>query len=80
VNIFIDSTFRIVPENFHQCMIIMIFSKAHKTCVPILYILLQSRKQCTYYHAFQLVICASNWQTKATTVTADFEQALLTAI
>jgi len=60
-------------------MIIMIFSEAHKTYVPIFYILL-SRKQCTYYHAFQQVICASNWQIKAKTVTADFEQALLKAI
>jgi len=41
VNTFIDCTFRIVPQNFYQCMILMIYSEVRKTYVPIFYILLQ---------------------------------------
>jgi len=80
VNIFIYCTFRIVPRNFHQFIIVMTYSEGHKTYAPIFFILLQSRKQTTYYHAFQQVICASDWTIKAKTITADFEQALLKAI
>jgi len=40
VNIFVDCTFRIVPKGIHQCIVIMIYSNACESYVPIFYILL----------------------------------------
>jgi len=80
VNIFVDCTFRIVPKGFHQCMVIMIYADAYKSYVPIFYILLQNRKETTYFHALQMVISATNWQLRGKTMTGDFEMALMNAI
>jgi hypothetical protein len=80
VHVFIDCTFKCVPKGFTQCMILMIYSPATQMYVPIFWTLLQSKKQAAYYHALQMMICASNWQLEALTYTADFEVGLMNAI
>ena len=80
VNTFIDCTFRVVPKGFTQLMIIMVYSKAHEHYVPVFYILLQSKLEKAYYHAIQQAICASDWLFEASSVTCDFEHALINAI
>lgn len=80
VNIFIDCTFKVVPSAFMQLMIIMVYSKHHDLYVPVYYILLQSKKEDSYFNAIEQAINASNWKLEALTVTCDFEMALINAI
>jgi hypothetical protein len=78
-NVFLDCTFKVVPKGFSQLLIVMIFSKAHNYYVPVYYILLQSKKENAYMYALQSVISSSDWAFNASSVTCDFEQALMTA-
>jgi hypothetical protein len=80
MNTFIDCTFRIVPKGFYQLMIIMVYSSAHETYVPVLYILLQNKKEHTYLRALTEAEFAANHHLRPKTVTCDFELALINAI
>lgn len=80
VNTFVDCTFRIVPKGFYQLMIIMIYSAAHQTYVPVLYILLQNKKEQTYLRALTEAEFAANHYLRPKTVTCDFEIGLMNAI
>jgi hypothetical protein len=42
--------------------------------VPVLFVLLQSKKTNAYYHALQQYIRVSDWKLEAKTFTSDFEQ------
>ena len=55
----------------------MTYSRAYQTYLPFMYILLQSKKSLTYWHALNQAIAASDFQLRTDSVTSDFEQALL---
>lgn len=80
VNLFIDCTFRVVPAGFKQLMIIMIYSAAHKTYVPVFFVLLQSKTQLGYWNALNQVIIAAGFEVDVKSVTCDFEIALINAV
>jgi hypothetical protein len=77
--LFIDGTFRIVPQGFYQLLIIMIHSRAHNVFVPVWFVLLPNKTEDIYHNALQTIISASNWKLEASTVTCDFEAGLLAA-
>jgi hypothetical protein len=77
---FIDCTFKCVPKNFVQCMIIMIFDEGTQLYVPIFYILLQSKFEEVYTTAINLCAASSPGFKKAKSVTCDFERGLMNAI
>ena len=60
VNAFIDGTFRVVPKGFFQLLMIMIYSKAHDTYVPLFHILLPNKAESTYKRALEEVALATN--------------------
>jgi len=77
VNLFIDCTFKICPRGFAQCLIMMIYSAAHDTYVPVFFVLLESKSELVYYHALEQCIGATNWKLDAATVSCDFETGLM---
>jgi hypothetical protein len=79
-NLFLDCTFKVVPKGFSQLLIVMVYSRAHCSYVPVFYILLQSKKENTYFYALQAAISATGWRLDACSVTCDFEQALISAV
>jgi len=77
VPIFVDGTFFEVPEPWKQSLILMIHSPTHDMYIPIWYVLLPNKLESTYWHAFNQIIAASNWQLDAATMTCDFEKAII---
>ena len=55
----------------------MTYSRAYQTYIPFMFILLQSKKSLTYWHALNQAIASSDFQLRTDSVTSDFEPALL---
>lgn len=80
LNVFIDCTFAVVPRGFQQCMVIMVYDRASQLYLPIMYILLQSKKKLAYLHAMHQAIVATNYTLNASTVMHDYEINLIKAV
>ena len=80
LNTFVDCTFKIVPIQFYQCMIVMIYHRLTGLYIPVFYVLLQGKQENDYYHAIQMVICACDWKFEWASVTCDYEKALQNAL
>ena len=80
VQIYIDSTFRIVPHPFYQCLIIMVFDTQTKSYVPVIYMLMTGKSENLYLHALHWIIVKSGWSIEPFSVTCDFEKALHNAV
>ncbi len=78
-NIFIDCTFRIVPRQFHQLLIIMVYSKSLKIYIPVFYVLLQDKSEKTYKLAFKNILDALETRIDCETITTDYESGLINA-
>jgi len=77
VNLFIDCTFKCCPRGFSQCLIMMMYSSAYDTYLPVFYVLMESKCELVYYHALEQCIGASGWKLDANTISCDFETALI---
>ena len=51
VQVYIDGTFRIVPNSFYQCLIVMVFDVQAEIYVPVTYVLMTSKTESLYWHA-----------------------------
>ena len=80
MHLFFDCTFTMVPHGFMQLLIIMAFDPSTNLYVPIWYILLQSKKELTYWHAINNAIVFSDWKMEALSCTSDFERGLINTI
>jgi hypothetical protein len=76
----LDGTFRCVPRQFKQCMILMVYDDETGLYVPIVYTLLQDKTQWTYWHMLHLILVATECKFEPSAITIDFEPALLNAI
>jgi len=76
---YVDCTFRIVPNPFYQCLIIMIFDTSLQIYVPVAWILMTGKTDECYWQAF-------NWLTNAVPrmdpsfIGVDFEKAFFTQV
>lgn len=80
VNIFVDCTFKVVPAPFDQLMVLMIYSAAYNSYIPVFFVLLQGKSTFMYWNAINQIIVAAGWEVTVKSVTCDFEQALIRAI
>jgi hypothetical protein len=80
VSAFVDSTFRCVPDPFDQCLVLMIYDQYHKCYVPVFHVLMQTRTELAYWHAFNQIVAATDFKFELRTITSDFEAAELNAI
>ena len=60
VHVFVDCTFSYVPKGFTQCLVIMAHDKLTSMYVPIFYVLMQSKMEAAYKHAFRLCSVATD--------------------
>ena len=79
-NMFFDATFSCTPKGFYQCLILMIYEPATKLYLPVMYILMQSKKYLAYYFALHGIIVASEWTATARSITFDFETGFQQAV
>lgn len=61
-------------------MIVMVYCVGYRMYVPVFHVLLQSSTEFCYWTALHHVIIAAEWEVTVTTVTGDFEMALVNAI
>ena len=80
VNVQIDGTFKIVPNPFYQCLIIMVFDVQTSVYVPVIYVLMTGKSENMYWHALHWVYVCSNWKLDPFSVTCDFEAGLQKAV
>lgn len=79
-NIFIDATFRCVPREFDQLLILMVYSKPRKYYFPCFYVLMQEKTQQAYELVFQRILEALKMnKMDVATLTCDFEKAMVNA-
>lgn len=80
LTLFIDGTFSVVPKGFSQCLIAMVYDPSVDVYVPLLYVLVNSKSQETYWRVLEQLIMASDRQLEPRDVTCDFELALINAV
>ena len=74
VQLYIDSTFNIVPDPFYQCLIVMAFDETLGVYVPVLYILITTKTHWLYWNALHCVIVAKMRRLDPFSVTFYFEK------
>ena len=77
LDLYIDATFDCCPKPFYQCLIVMIYLQETKVYLPVLYILMTSKKQELYCHALNHVVSLSNWHLNVNSYTTDFKIAIM---
>ena len=80
---FIDGTFYICPSEFAQMLNILVYSKAHDMYVPMWRILITGGTEIMYrsaFHEVKMVHLRYQAPLELTTVTVDFETALMNAV
>lgn len=60
--IFVDGTFRVVPREFCQCLVIVSFDKSAGLYVPCIWALMTSRTETMYWLLFQEIIGLLDWK------------------
>ena len=80
VQLYIDGKFNIVPDSFDQCLIIMAFEETLRVYVPVMYILMNVKTHCIYWHAVHWVIVATKCSLHPFSVTCNFEKPLYNAV
>ena len=80
VHLFVDCTFSCVPRGFSQCLVIMAYDQSTTMYVPIFYVLMQTKQEAAYKHAFRLCSAAANDKMDIVNATCDFEKGLINAL
>lgn len=80
VHLFVDCTFSCVPKGFTQCLVIMAHDKSTSMYIPIFYVLMQSKKERAYKHAFRMCVAATEDTMDIIDATCDFEKAIMNAL
>ena len=74
-----DGTFRVVPKGFYQLFMLMFYLEAYDMYVPTVYILLTGKLEKLYTAALDAVVLAVDNRLQLSTITQDFEQAIINA-
>jgi hypothetical protein len=77
---YFDCTFAVTPKPFTQTDVLMVYDEGVDHYVPVVYALLDSKHQHTYFHLLHLIIVLSDWRFEPATLTCDFEIGLINAV
>lgn len=80
VHLFVNCTFSCVPKGFTQCLVIMAHDKSTSMYIPIFYVLMQSKKEIAYKHAFRMSVAATDDTMEIIDATCDFEKGIMNAL
>ncbi|KAE9022247.1 hypothetical protein PR001_g13187 [Phytophthora rubi] len=79
ITLFVDGTFRCVPDTFGQCVVVMVYDRGTKLYIPVFFVLCTSKSYDTYWNLLQFVSNACGEPIKPKEVVCDFESALINA-
>ena len=80
LKLYIDGTFKIVLDPFYQCLVVMAFDETFGVYIPVLYIMMNAKTHCLYWHALHWVIVATKCRLDPFSFTCDFEKPLHNAV
>lgn len=80
LTLFINETFSVVPKGSSQCLIAMVYDTSVDVYLPLYYVLVDTKKQDTYWRVLEQLIIASDRMLEPRDVTCDFELALIKAV
>jgi hypothetical protein len=78
--LFVDRTFRSVPRDFKQCVIVMVHDRSSGFYEPVFFFLTMAQTSDTYCDVFNQIIQATDEQIKPAEVVCDFEAGLIGAV
>jgi hypothetical protein len=78
--VYIDGTFAVTPNAFSQTIIIMVFDVATSCYIPCIYALLTGKNEWLYLRLLHEVIMQLDYQWEPSSITCDFEMALIKAV
>ncbi|GMF37841.1 unnamed protein product [Phytophthora fragariaefolia] len=78
--VFVDGTFRCVPQPFYQCVVIMVHDQASDCFLPAFYVLCSSKESGMYCNVIDHVIQATDQKLNPAKVICDFESGLIKAM
>lgn len=79
-HLFVDATFRIVPQHYKQLLIFMGHHTTTDVYFPAMYVLMDSKKECAYEYVLRVVFSWVGNSQLPKRVTTDFEQGLINAL
>jgi hypothetical protein len=78
VDIYTDAMFApCTPNQFYQCLIIMVYDSQTSSYVPVIYALMTHKVTELYGHVFSQINTLMQEKMKVRTYTSDFERALM---
>jgi hypothetical protein len=79
-HLFVDATFRIVPQHYKQLLIFMGHHTTTDVYFPAMYVLMDSKKECAYEYVLRVVFSWVGNSQLPKRVTTDFEQGLINVL
>ncbi|KAE9045298.1 hypothetical protein PR003_g5182 [Phytophthora rubi] len=79
-SIFFDATYRCVPVQFYQLVIIMIYDIISDVYLPVFYVLTTGKPTDVYEHLLHIVFIATKRKLKPAHVACDFDYAMIKAV
>ncbi|KAJ8535238.1 hypothetical protein ON010_g13500 [Phytophthora cinnamomi] len=80
VSLFLDGTFRCVPTEFKQCMVLMVHDQASDLFVPVYFVLCTSKAQDMYLDTLELIHKDTAEKLNPCDIVCDFELPLINAV
>ncbi|POM68560.1 Hypothetical protein PHPALM_15267, partial [Phytophthora palmivora] len=79
-SIFVDATFRCVPTQFYQLVIVMMYDPISDLYLPVWYVLTSGKTSQIYEHIFHYICVASKKRLDPAHIVCDFEFAMIKAV
>ncbi|GMF52676.1 unnamed protein product [Phytophthora fragariaefolia] len=80
MTLFVDGTFRCVPQPFYQCVVIMVHDQASDCFLSVFYVLCSSKESDMYWNVIDHVIQATDQKLNPAKAICDFESGLIKAV
>jgi hypothetical protein len=79
VSLFIDGTFRCVPVEFKQCVIVMVYDRVSELFVPVYFVLCTGKTSDMYFDILELIYRDCSEKLEPSDIVCDFELPLINA-
>ncbi|POM79640.1 Hypothetical protein PHPALM_2634 [Phytophthora palmivora] len=80
VTLFVDGTFRCVPNGFRQCVVVMAEDRARYLFVPVFYVLCTNCNEATYWEVLDQIIKSTDNNMHPAEIVCDFEIGLIKSV
>ena len=80
INIFIDGTFKCVPKQFYQCLILIVEDDETDLFIPVSFFLVDTKESWAIWHFLNMSLQLSNCTLKPKSIMTDYEKGLVKTI